>query len=192
MNSLALLSAASIYFWHGLEQQRKGLIVGAAVIVNVALALLWGELSWSDPQFFLIPLGLSMLGLVELLKAELPASTVNPLRYAASLVILVSPTFHIVTGSWLHLFSLMAASVVVTLLGMGLRTRASMYLGTGFLVADMLAMVIRGGVDRPSILWMAGIALGMLVVALAAYCERHREQLLQRMRFVAAELETWQ
>ncbi len=192
MNSLALLSAASIYFWRGIERRQKGLIVAAAGIVNVALALLWGELSWSDPQFFMIPLGLSMLGLVELLRAELPASSVNPLRYAASLVILVSPTFHIVTGSWLHLFSLMAASVVVTLLGMGLRIRASMYLGTAFLVADMLAMVIRGGVDRPSVLWVAGIALGMLVVALAAYCERHREQLLQRLRFVAAELETWQ
>jgi hypothetical protein len=66
-----------------------------------------------------------------------------------------------------------------------------MYLGTGFLAADLVAMVVRGSIDRPSLLWFAGIAVGAAVIALAAYCERHREDLLQRMRLMAAELETW-
>jgi hypothetical protein len=52
-------------------------------------------------------------------------------------------------------------------------------------------MVVRGSIDRPSLLWFAGIAVGAAVIALAAYCERHREDLLQRMRLMAAELETW-
>lgn len=192
MNSLALLSAAGIYFWRGLEDRSKGFLVSSGVILNVACLLLWNELSWSDPQCFMIPLGLTLLGLVELLRDELPEASRNPLRYVGSLVILVSPTFHIVSGSWWHLFSLMLMSVLVALVGMGLRIRAMLYLGTAFLTADLVAMVIRGGVDNPSVLWLSGIGLGTAVVALAAYCERHREHLMQRVRMVAAELEAWQ
>lgn len=192
MNSLALLMAAAFYFWRGLERRNSALLTGSAVIVNIALAFLWSELSWSDPQFFMIPLGISLLGLVELLRSEIPEKFINPLRYAAALVILVSPTFHIVGGSWLHLFSLMVISVAVTLVAMGLRIRALMYTGVGFLVADLIAMLVRGSIDNPNILWIAGISFGTLVIGLAAYCERHREKLLQRMRLVASELDGWE
>ncbi|MFT5094735.1 MAG: hypothetical protein ACI93T_003576 [Porticoccaceae bacterium] len=192
MNSLALLMAAAFYFWRGLERRNSALLTGSAVIVNVALVFLWSELSWSDPQFFMIPLGVSLLGLVELLRSEIPERFMNPLRYAAALVILVSPTFHIVGGSWLHLFSLMVISVAVTLVAMGFRIRALMYTGVGFLVADLIAMLVRGSIDNPNILWIAGISFGTLVIGLAAYCERHRERLLQRMRLVASELDAWE
>ena len=107
-------------------------------------------------------------------------------------MILVSPTFHIVGGSWLHLFSLMVISVGVTLAAMGLRIRALMYTGVGFLVADLIAMLVRGSIDNPSILWIAGITFGTLVIGLAAYCERHREKLLQKMRLVASQLDAWE
>ena len=190
-NSLAMLLAAGFYFWNGLERQRKSFVLAAALFANLAFAFLWSELSWTDPQFFLIPIGATVLGLVELLKRDIAGRLHNPLRYAGAIVILVSPTFHIVDGSWTHLISLMVISVLVTWLGIGSRIRALMYLGTGFLVADLLAMVVRGSIDRPSLLWFAGIAVGAAVIALAAYCERHREDLLQRMRFMAAELETW-
>lgn len=192
MNSLALLMSAAFYFWRGLERRNSSMLTGSAVVLNVALALLWNELSWSDPQLFMIPLGVSLLGLVELLRSEIPSKAINPLRYAAALVILVSPTFHIVGGSWLHLFSLMVASVGVTLLAMGLRIRALMYTGVGFLVADLIAMLVRGSVDNPSILWIAGVTFGTLIIGLAAYCERHREKLLQRMRLVASQLDAWE
>jgi hypothetical protein len=191
VNSLVLLGAAAFYFWNGLEQRRRGLVVLSAVILNGALALLWRELSWTDPQLFLIPLGLSVLGLVELLQGEIPRPMHNPLRYAGALVILVSPTFHIMTGSWVHLFTLMAASVAVTLLSIGMRVRALMYTGVAFLIADLLAMLVRGSIDRPNVLWIAGIGLGTAVLILGALCENRREILMQRLRILTAELETW-
>ncbi|MGH7129963.1 MAG: hypothetical protein ACREIV_15435, partial [Planctomycetaceae bacterium] len=149
MNSLALLLAAGWYFWRGMESERRRVLslLLSALILNVALALLWSELEWSDPQCFMIPLGISVIGLVELLKSEIPQRAVTPLRYAGALLILVSPTFHIAAGSWLHLVTLMLASVLITLLGMGLRVRALAYTGTAFLAADMAAMVVRGSVD---------------------------------------------
>src|SRR5262249_56535612 len=123
-NSLALLMAAGFYFWHGLERASKSFVVLSGVILNIALVLLWRELAWDDPQFFMIPVGISILALVQLLKQEIPEQFHDPLRYLGALVILVSPVFNIVDGSWLHLFSLMVSSVGVVLLAIGLRVRA--------------------------------------------------------------------
>lgn len=191
LNSLALLLAAAFYFWRGLESRGNQWIVLSIAILNAALALLWRELAWSDPQFFMIPLGLSIIGLVELLRREIPPELLNPLRYAGALIVLVSPTFHIVEGSWLHLTTLMMASVAIVLLAVAIRVRAVMYTGVAFLLADLVAMVVRSSVDRPNVLWIAGIGIGSLVIALGAVCENHREALLQRLRMLSAELEAW-
>lgn len=192
MNSLALLLTAGFYFWLGIERSQKWLVVLAAGILNIALSLLWRELAWHDPQFFMIPLGISALAVVQLLKREIPAGLHTPLTYLGALTILVSPTFHIVGGSWWHLLSLMILSVAVALVAIGLRVRALMYTGTAFLLADLVAMVCRGGIDYPNLLWAGGIAIGASVLVLAAICERYRETLLQRLRLLAAELETWE
>ena len=190
-NSLTIFIAAAFYFWRGIEERDKRLTILATAIVNVSLGLLWRELEFSDPQFFMIPLGLSVIGIVELLRDEIPQRFHDPLRYIGALTILVSPTFHIVEGSWLHLATLMVAAVVVCLLAIGLEVRALIYAGTAFLMADLVAIVIRGGIDRPNILWIAGVAFGTIVIVLGAICEKHREDVLQRLRILSARLETW-
>jgi hypothetical protein len=190
-NSLALLLAAAFYFWRSVEEGRKDFTLLAGLVLNIALALLWRELAWSDPQLFMIPIGISILALVQLLKLEIPATYHDPLRYLGALVILVSPTFHIATG-WLHLFTLMVASVGVVLLAIGLRARALMYAGTAFLLADLVAMLVRGSIDNANVLWLAGLGLGSAVVALGAICERHREDLLARLRLLGETLRNWE
>lgn len=190
-NSLALFLAAGFYFWRGLERRQPAWHIAAAAIANVALALLWHELRLADPQFYLVPLGASVLLLAQVLKRELPADLHDPLRYAGALLVLVSPTFHIVGGSWGHLLSLMVLSVAVMLVGMGLRVRALLYAGSAFLTADLVAMVVRGSIDQPSLLWVAGLAIGAIVLALGAAAERNREHLLQRVRTVSVALAEW-
>ncbi|MCP4505004.1 MAG: hypothetical protein GY826_01240 [Fuerstiella sp.] len=99
--------------------------------------------------------------------------------------------FEVLGGSWAHMLSLMVLSVVVILLSIGLRLRALVYAGSAFLAADLVAMVVRTTVSHPGLLWVCGIALGGGVIALAAFCENHREKLLARIRLVSAELATW-
>ena len=189
--SLALFLSAGFYFWRGLDRRQRRWHVLAAGIANLSLALLWRDLSLADPQFYLVPLGASVLLLVQLLRREIPERLHDPLRYAGALVVLVSPTFHIVGGSWVHLLSLMVLSVAVMLAAIGLRVRALLYAGSAFLAADLIAMVIRGFVDEPSLLWLAGLAVGAGVIALGALAERHRERLLQRVRVLSATLSAW-
>ena len=52
-------------------------------------------------------------------------------------------------------------------------------------------MVVRSSIDNPSLLWISGLGIGAAVIVLAAVCERHREQVLGRIRLLSAELATW-
>jgi hypothetical protein len=191
INSLAILLAGGFYFWQAIQRQSKGLAVLAAVILNIAIVSFWEEIELTDPQFYMIPIGVTILALVEILKREIPAVWHNPLRYIGALTILVSPTFHIVDRSWLHLIMLMMLATSVLLVSIGLRLRALMYTGTAFLIADLVAMVVCGGIDHPNLLWIAGIGFGAAIITLGAICENNREKLLQRMRIVSAQMEQW-
>ena len=191
IHSLAVFAASAIYLHRGLTANNRYFIIAAGAILNVALVLLWRSLGLNDFQWYLVPMGLSVLGLVELLQRELPKSSHDPLRYVGALTILVSPIFEILGGSWLHLISLMVLCVLVVLLSIGLRLRALVYTGSAFLMADLLGMVVRSSIDNPTLLWVCGLGMGVSVIALAAFCENHREKVLARIRLVTAELATW-
>ncbi len=191
MQTLALFGSAVVYFHQALVTRDRRFAVAALVILNVTLSLLCVSFRLTDAQFYLVPIGLSIIGLVELMNDQLPRTTHDVLRYLGALTVLVSPVFEILDGSWLHLLTLMVFSVVVILLAIGLRVRALMYTGSAFLVADLIAMVVRSGIDHPSILWICGVLFGATVIGLAAICENHRDRLLQRIRFLSAELATW-
>ncbi|MDX1606712.1 MAG: hypothetical protein R3202_11005, partial [Candidatus Competibacterales bacterium] len=190
-DSLVLLLAAAGYGVAGYRQRRILPLAGALLLANLALLLFWRQLGWTDPQLYLIPLGLSILALRGLLASRLPTGFHRPLEYLGALTILVSPVFDIATGSWLHIFTLMLCAVSVILLAIGLRLRALLYSGSAFLAAAVAAAVVRGGIDRPDSLWLAGLVLGAAVVTLGALAERHREQLLARLRQLAAVLAQW-
>ena len=190
-NSLPLLCAAAFYFWRGMEKRQLGTAILSAVMLNVACLFLWKDLHWTDPQLFLMPIGICVLGLTELMNREIPAKYHNRLRFIGSLMILVSPVFRIVTGSWLHILTLMVASAVLALAAIGLRIRTLLYTSTAFLLADLVALVTRGSMDEPNVLWIAGVLLGASIIALGAVCENHRETVLARLRGLAAELEQW-
>jgi hypothetical protein len=191
MNSLAILLVAAFYFYHAIERRENWLWMLSAGIVNLAMLMLWRELKLTDPQFYMIPIGVSLLGLVQLLRKEIPAKFHDPLRYCGALIILVSPTFHILGGSWIHMVTLLVASVLIVLVSIGLRIRALMYTGTAFLLADLVAMIVQGSLAHPNLLWLVGLGVGAAVVAFGAFCENHREQLEQRLRMISATLKQW-
>ena len=160
-------------------------------LANLTLLSIWHELSWTDPQFYLIPVGISILSLRALFREQLPPRWRDPLNYLGALIILVSPLFNIVNGSWWHVFSLMLISLVVIFAAIGCRIRSLLYTGMAFLLADLVAMIVLGGLDNPSVLWLAGLLLGGAVIALAALAERGRENLVLRLQTVSAALAEW-
>lgn len=191
-NSLAVLLAGGFYFWRGIEQQHRGYLVAAGAALNAALAILWQDLSLTDPQFYLVPLGVSVLVLVQMFRQEIPRDWHDPLRYLGAALILVTPSFQIVDGSVPHMVYLLVGSISIVLVSMGLRVRALLYAGSGFLLADLVAMITNASRHNMNVLWITGLGVGAAVVVVAAICENHREDLLQRMRQLAARLEAWE
>ena len=189
--SLPILGAAAFYFWRAVEQRQLGTAVISLVMLNLATLLLWKDLSWSDPQLFLMPIGLSFMVLTKLMQREIPTENRERLRLIGALVILVSPVFHILSGSWWHILTLMVASTVLSLVAIGLRNRSLLYTSTAFLVADLVALVTRSSLDEPNVLWILGVLLGASIIGLGAIFENHRETVLARLRGLAAQLEQW-
>jgi hypothetical protein len=189
---LAAWLVAAAYAAYGYSYARRWALVLALGVFNLTLLALWQELSWTDPQFYLIPIGVSVLSLRALFQEQLPPRWQDPLNYLGTLIILVSPLFNIVDGSWWHILSLMLIALAVIVAAIGLRIRALLYTGTAFLLADLIAMVVLGGLDNPSVLWLAGLLLGSGVIALAALAERGREHLVLRVQALSAVLAEWQ
>ncbi len=159
--------------------------------MNIASALLWTSLDLYDLQLYLVPFGFTLIGLVEILKVEMPTNVRTGLRYIGALTILVSPVFEILQNSWLHLLTLLILCVLLILLAIGLRLRPLLNTATAFLLADLVGMVIRSANDHPGMLWMGGLVVGIAVIALAAICENQREKLLTQLRMLSSELATW-
>jgi hypothetical protein len=189
--SLAIFLSAFVHAVRGWSSGQRWHAWLALAMVNIGLANINQALGWFDLQLYLAPIGLSILGLLELMKREIPQSGHKPIRLAGALCILVSPIFQILGGSWWHMFSLLLLSVLVVLIAIGLRVRVLMYTGVAFLFADLLAMLVRSAVDHPNMLWVSGLGLGLVVIAIGAVCEVYRERLLSRVRTLSSELATW-
>ncbi len=191
IGTLTMFAAAFIYFHQAIVLKNRYWLLLSIAILNTAILITWYSLRLNDLQFYCVPIGLSVIAVVQLLKRELPRDFHDPLRYVGALTVLVSPVFSIFDGSWIHLVCLLVLCVLMVLLAIGLRIRALLNVGIAFLMADLVMMVVRSSIDHPSLLWISGLGIGAAVIFLAAVCERHREQVLSRIRLLSAELATW-
>ncbi len=96
----AALETLVIWFGDGLACLRRlnkldRFVVAAAIVMNLGLGRLWYSLSLTDAQFYLVPLGLTVIGLVEFASSRHPCQVHDPLRYAGALLVLASPCFDI-------------------------------------------------------------------------------------------------
>ncbi|MCE3014576.1 MAG: hypothetical protein ACK56W_20790 [Pirellula sp.] len=187
----AILLAGIATLYRSATQSNKADAWVAIVMLNIGIALVTRSTGWSDVQLYLVPIGLSILGLVELMKQQIPSHFHKSLRMIGSLTILVSPVYSMVVHeSWWHMLSLLILSVLVILLSIGLRVKLPMYTGVAFLSADLLAMLVRSAVEL-EMLWVSGLGVGIAVIGVAALCEVYRERILSRVRMLSVELATW-
>jgi hypothetical protein len=187
----AILLAGIATLYRSATQSNKADAWVAIVMLNIGIALVTRSTGWSDVQLYLVPIGLSILGLVELMKQQIPSHLHKSLRMIGSLTILVSPVYSMVVHeSWWHMLSLLILSVLVILLSIGLRVKLPMYTGVAFLSADLLAMLVRSAVEL-EMLWVSGLGVGIAVIGVAALCEVYRERILSRVRMLSVELATW-
>ena len=170
------------------------------VAVIAANGGLWNILHHSSgvgllthPQLWLIPLCVSLLAAAHLNRKQLSAVQMTTLRYACLTGVYVSSTVDLfingVSSSPGLALVLSSLSVVGVLAGIALRVRSLLFLGAGFLVLSLLALIWQASTNLGwTWLWyVAGILLGVAIIIFFALFERKRHELLQ----VVDRLKTW-
>ena len=196
--SVLLLLAGALY--GGLSMLRRSFVFGvvAALAANGSLWYLFHRTEGfgfrQHPQFWLVPLSLSVLVAAWLNRDRLTPRQTTTVRYLAGMTLYVSSTADlflngVAAAPWLPLV-LAGLSIVGIVAGMAMRVRAFLFLGASFLALALLSMVWHAAVDlRQTWVWyVSGIVLGVFLIAFFAVFESKRAEVLQ----VVERLRRWE
>jgi hypothetical protein len=170
--------------------------LAAAVAGNCALWSLLTEnqlLLWRNPQFWLIPPAVSVLVAGQINRHRLSSAQLTALRYASILMIYLSSTSEIFMDMGKHLWPpmiLAGLSVAGVFLGIVLRVRAFMYLGSSFVMLSIVSMVWHAhvAINHTWPWWAFGVSLGMCILILFGVFEKKRPEMTRWVE----ELQKWE
>lgn len=190
----ALLTAVAVHAAVNgrLTETRLGAVI-SGLAFNAAVVTLWFGSGWGEPQYALVPVGLTGLVLVQLFRDELGVAWSARARAGAVALIYSAAAFRPLAfdAPWL-LFLCVLLCVLGVGAGVALRIRSFVTLGTAFLVTTVVATLVRWGVREPRLgaLFLSG--LGLAVVAFMVLVTTKRTELLERYQRVRGALERWQ
>ncbi len=160
---------------------------------NAALFLVWQGTGAGEPQYYVIPTGLSLLVLLRVFQEALEPDTRAKLRALAITLVYVA-------GAWKPLMFQDGGAMVLCVFlclvgvaaGVALRIRSYVYLGSAFLVTCVLANLARFGI-RDHRMGAAFLSLlGVGVVGFMVLFTAKRAELQERYARVRAMMDTWE
>jgi hypothetical protein len=185
--ALLWLLAGALYGLLALSRRSYGWALLAALATNASL---WALLTHTavpvavHPQAWVIPLALIVLVSEHVHRDRLRPDVSAGLRYLGVAMIYVASSADMFIAGvgnsvWLPVV-LAVLCVAGVLAGVLMRVRAFLFLGVGFLLLDLFAMIWHAAVDRAQTwLWYAsGIVLGAAILALFAVFEKRRNDVL--------------
>jgi hypothetical protein len=139
------------------------------------------------PQLWLIPLGLIVLVAEYINREQLGFWPSLSVRYVGLLCIYLSSTFEMLSGGvnkhWIFPIALALLAVVGMLLGILFRVRAFLLSGFMALLIVIFAQIWNAAVNHSQtwVWWACGIILGVIILALFALFEKHRNEVLKML-----------
>ena len=183
-----LFVAALLYLAISYTRQSWAAMIAAALAGNGALWALLVDLDFdfaAHPQFWLIPPAVSVLIAAQVNRQRLKPEMLTTIRYAATIVIYVSSTSEIfirgIGDSLWQPMALLVLAVAGALLGIALRVRAFLFLGTAFTVLALVAMVAHAAraIEHVWPWFVLGISLGIGILVLLGIFQKKRDEVLQ-------------
>ncbi|MBI2568585.1 MAG: hypothetical protein HYV63_16305 [Candidatus Schekmanbacteria bacterium] len=193
------LFASLLYAGIGQQLARRWPFYLSASMFNLGAALFWffTDETRSEAQLYAIPLALSILGLIQVHKADLGPQQLFQLRLWTITGLYLSSTFHVLVGSEQHPLlypaALAAMSLAGVVMGIVLRIRPFLYAGTAFFALNVVMQPVLYAQDMPRLAWgMMLIGLGGTVLGGMVYLNVRRDQVLARYRELRARLAQWE
>jgi hypothetical protein len=191
MHALCWLLVGLLHGWLGNIRKSPNQLLLAGLFINFGVWVLLNtreELAFlTHPQLWLIPLGLIVLAAEFINRPRLGPWPSTALRSVGLLAIYLSSTFDMVLTGLGHSvilpIVLAVLSVLGVLLGILLRVRVMLLYGSAFLGVVIFAQIWHAAVDRQQawVWWASGIALGIVILAMFAYFEKHRNDVLKML-----------
>jgi tetratricopeptide (TPR) repeat protein len=189
-----VFASATFYGVACYKLQWRSLGYAAAVLYNAFLWILWSQVGFKmvdQPQFFLIPVGLSAILFAEVNRQELGQQAVAAIRAVGLMTIYASLALPIwqteSLGAWL---TLMLASLAAILTGIALRVRLFLWLGLVCFVLNVVYELGRRGMHDEFARWAIMLALGVALVLFVALNEK--TGLVASMKDYLKEVRHWE
>jgi hypothetical protein len=187
--SMLLLIVGVLYAGLSIARKSFGFGVLAALAANGGL---WYFLNRQEgfgflahPQIWLIPPAVCVLIAAYLNRAQLSSEQLTAVRYLTSTTIYVSSTADIFINGvsqqpWLPVI-LAGLSITGIALGIVMRVRAFLLLGTSFLGLALFTIIWHAAVDlNQTWIWYASVVIaGVAIIALFAFFEKKRSEVLE-------------
>lgn len=194
--SAVLLAAGAVYALASVLRRSFAFGLLAALAGNGALWYLLHRSAnlglFHHPQLWIIPTALSVLAAAQLNRDRLPPEQLRTIRYLSLIALYVSSTADIFLNAatpspWLPML-LAVLSVAGVLAGVVYRIRPFLFVGTLFLAFAVGAMIWNAQVNLGwTWLWyVAGIVLGLMILALFAVFEKRRTEMLAMLEGLRA------
>jgi hypothetical protein len=187
---LSVLIAAAFYIGLAIvNQQIRFTYISAVLIDWVFLRWFW-HLQLSEPLWYVIPFGLSLLYIAQVdphLKQAEQKQARHWLRVLGSGVICVVALW---SNHWSGLVT-GAIAVLMNFAGLGLRVRAFLFVGTATFLINAFYQLGVLIFEYPFSKWVVGLLAGIAFIWIAATFETRREQITALLRNWMDELQTW-
>jgi hypothetical protein len=194
VNISSLLLSGSFYGWMAFFAQTPRLGYIALFFANGAALKLLDVLQLTGRIWVASLIGLSLLFIVQMEPALRSPSRRNIrhlLRCFAAGLIAVTVLYESDTYFWPGLLAIVLSLGLIGL-GLFLRVRAFLYVGTLAFLARVLRMIWLFVTEESLVLWALGIALGLLLIWIAATFEARRSQMTTLLQYWVTALEEWQ
>ncbi len=194
VNISSLLLTGGFYGWMALAAQTVRLSYVGLLAANWAALRLLTELHLTSRIWGISLVGLSLLFIAQIdpaLRSTSRKELRHWLRCFAVGLIGTTVLYESDPHFWAGLLAI-GLSLGLVLMGLLLRVRAFLYVGTLTFVAKILRLVWLFVANESLVLWALGIALGLLLIWVAATFEARRTQVTALLQYWVTELDQWE
>ena len=196
----SLLLVAAFYAWIAKAREQVRISYISVGLANWAIIRIFNSQSYAEPLWYALLWGASLLYVAQidrLMRSPQGRETRHLLRCLAIGLICFTTLYQAEVGirgiSPLFLgFLTIGLAIVVTLIGIALRVRAFLYIGTLTFIIRVLRQVWLFINDYSLFLWAMGIIAGSLLIWIALTFEARRSAAQAFVEYWINELENWE
>ncbi|NER00440.1 MAG: hypothetical protein F6K30_27710, partial [Cyanothece sp. SIO2G6] len=193
-NIPSILLVAAFYAWLAYVTNQIRLSYLSVFCIGWAVFLFLQLQQWEQAIWMALDVGGAVLYVIQVdprLRSPDQRTIRHNLRLITTGLICYVSVAESLSNPWLGILTLLL-SLGLLLAGIGLRTRAYLYVGTGTLLFEVLRYTRRFVGQNPLQIWAVGIVLGLGFIWVAATFEARRNQVNAALSYWRTELESWE